>query len=165
MTTKADKETIVDLRRRVELSLGFDITSTRDCEVLSMELERFDRRFSLSVSTLRRFFGLIEQKNNYSLSTLNSLARFAGYSSFKNWEASRDNTIIEEPKAKSESRTDSESVADIVASLDDLLETLIRNPSLRLSASQLKSTTESTIMLYKLNAFPEWLWKKTGTQL
>lgn len=161
MTTKADKETIVDLRRRVELSLGFDITSTRDCEVLSMELERFDRRFSLSVSTLRRFFGLIEQKNNYSLSTLNSLARFAGYSSFKNWEASRDNTIIEEPKAKSESRTDSESVADIVASLDDLLETLIRNPSLRLSASQLKSTTESTIMLYKLNAFPEWLWKKT----
>ena len=56
MKTKADKETIADLRRRVELSLGFDITSTRDCEVLSMELERFDRRFSLSVSTLRRFW-------------------------------------------------------------------------------------------------------------
>ena len=126
-----------------------------------MELERFDRRFSLSVSTLRRFFGLIEQKNDYSLSTLNSLARFAGFSSFKNWEASRDNTIIEEPKPTLENKTDSESVADIVASLDDLLETLIRNPSLRLSASQLKSTTESTIMLYKLNALPEWLWKKS----
>ena len=62
MKQRADKETIQDLRRAVELKVGFDITSTRDCEVLSMEIERFDRRFSLSVSTLRRFFGLIEQK-------------------------------------------------------------------------------------------------------
>ena len=45
-------------------------------------------------------------------------------------------------------------------SLDDMIETLLRNPSLRLSASQLKSTPESMIMLYKLNALPEWLWKK-----
>ena len=49
MKQRADKETIQDLRRAVELKVGFDITSTRDCEVLSMEIERFDRRFSLSV--------------------------------------------------------------------------------------------------------------------
>ena len=52
MTTKPDNVTIEELKRSVELSLGFEITSTRDCEVLAMELERFDRRFSLSVSTL-----------------------------------------------------------------------------------------------------------------
>ena len=56
MKNPPDQTTIADLRRGVELKLGFDITSTRDCEVLSMEIERFDRRFSLSVSTLRRFF-------------------------------------------------------------------------------------------------------------
>ena len=39
----ADKETIQDLRRAVELNVGFDITSTRDCDVLSMEIEQFDR--------------------------------------------------------------------------------------------------------------------------
>ena len=42
MKQRADKETIQDLRRAVELKVGFDITSTRDCEVLSMEIERFD---------------------------------------------------------------------------------------------------------------------------
>lgn len=165
MKTKPDIETIEELKRAVELSLGFEITSTRDCEVLAMELERFDRRFSLSVSTLRRFFGLIEKKNDYSLSTLNSLARFTGHTSFKNWEESRD--LLKEssdsfkPPKDSDRKTDSEIITDIVQSLDDMIETLVRNPSLRLSASQLKSTTESTIMLYKLNALPEWLWKKS----
>ena len=40
------------------------------------EIERFDRRFSLSVSTLRRIFELIPRKSEYTQSTLNSLARF-----------------------------------------------------------------------------------------
>ncbi len=163
MKERPDRETIADLRRSVELTLGFDITSTRDCEVLSMKLERHDRRFSLSVSTLRRFYGLIPQENNYSLSTLNSLARFIGYTSFKNWDEKRDQYHIEESHPKlnqSKIKTDSESVGDIVQSLDDMIETLLRNPSLRLSASQLKSTTESINMLYKLNALPEWLWKQ-----
>ena len=163
MKEKPDTESMAELRRSVELTLGFDITSTRDCEVLSMELERFDRRFSLSVSTLRRFFGLIPQKNDYSLSTLNSLARYTGYTSFKNWEDSRGQIHTFEtnlPSSQSEAKTDAESVGDIVQSLDDMIETLLRNPSLRLSASQLKSTTESMIMLYKLNAMPKRLWKK-----
>ena len=164
MKVKPDKETISELKRSVELTLGFDITSTRDCEVLSMELERFDRRFSLSVSTLRRFYGLIPQKNDYSLSTLNSLARYTGYTSFKNWEESREHVHeidIKLPSSKTETKTDSESIADLVQSLDDMIETLLRNPSLRLSASQLKATTESTIMLYRMNALPEWLWQKS----
>ena len=45
MKTPADLDTISELSKSVELKLGFDITSTRDCEVLAMELERFDRRF------------------------------------------------------------------------------------------------------------------------
>lgn len=164
MKIKPDKETIAELKRSVELTLGFDITSTRDCEVLSMELERFDRRFSLSVSTLRRFYGLIPQKNDYSLSTLNSLARYTGYTSFKNWYESRGDVYeidVSLPSSQNKTKTDSESIADLVSSLDDMIETLLRNPSLRLSASQLKSTTESTVMLYRMNALPEWLWKKS----
>ena len=34
MKTKPDIETIKELKRAVELSLGFEITSTRDCEVM-----------------------------------------------------------------------------------------------------------------------------------
>ena len=162
MKTPADLETISELSKSVELKLGFDITSTRDCEVLAMELERFDRRFSLSVSTLRRFFGLIPKKSEYSLSTLNSLARFTGFTSFKNWEESRARSpVIEKIESqKITVKSDSQTVSDIIESLDDMIETLLRNPSLRLSAAQLKATRESAITLYKLNAMPEWLWKK-----
>ncbi|MAO46678.1 MAG: hypothetical protein CL823_05955 [Crocinitomicaceae bacterium] len=164
MKTTADLDTISELSKSVELKLGFDITSTRDCEVLAMELERFDRRFSLSVSTLRRFFGLIPKKSEYSLSTLNSLARFTGFTSFKNWEESRASfPVIEKIESqKITVKSNSQTVSDIIESLDDMIETLLRNPSLRLSAAQLKSTRESAITLYKLNAMPEWLWKKAN---
>ncbi|MGY8918267.1 MAG: hypothetical protein ACKVJ6_08335, partial [Flavobacteriales bacterium] len=60
-------ESIVSLRLDVEKKLGFDITCTRDCEVLADEMMRYDRRFSLSVSTLRRFFDLIKSNNPPSL--------------------------------------------------------------------------------------------------
>lgn len=64
---------------------GFEITCTRDCEVLSDELRSFDGRFPVSVSTLRRFFGLIPSESQFSSTTLNSLARYVGYRSFREW--------------------------------------------------------------------------------
>jgi hypothetical protein len=166
MKNPPDISTISDLKKGVELKLGFDITSTRDCEVLSMEIERFDRRFSLSVSTLRRFFGLIAQKNQYSLSTLNSLARFTGFTSFRNWEETRDNSdnVSKENSLlyKVNPKSDSKSVDNTIASLNDMVDTLIRNPSFRLSAAQLKGTKDAATMLFRLQAMPEWLWKKTN---
>jgi hypothetical protein len=64
---------------------GFQVTCTRDCEILSEELKDFDARFPVSVSTLRRFFRLIPMKGNFSTTTLNSLARYAGFSSFRDF--------------------------------------------------------------------------------
>ena len=39
MKTTADLDTISELSKSVELKLGFDITSTRDGDVLAMELD------------------------------------------------------------------------------------------------------------------------------
>ena len=77
------------LAKAVEKSAGMEVTCTRDCEVLSEELRSFDGRFPVSVSTLRRFFGLIPRTGHFSTTTLNSLARYIGYSSYKNWQLSR----------------------------------------------------------------------------
>ena len=75
----------IKLRADVENKLGFEVTCTRDCIILSQEMKRFDQRFTLSVSTLRRFFGIIKQNSPTSHSSLNALARYAGAPSYDKW--------------------------------------------------------------------------------
>ena len=162
MKNRLSENTIALLREAVEHKLGFDITCTRDCEVLSMEIERFDRRFSLSVSTLRRFYGLIDKKNEYSLSTLNSLSRFIGFRSFRNWEELKEHSKGSEVTSVKGMESDSASIAATIASLDEMIETLIRDPSFRLSAAQLKATKIAATQLFRLQAMPTWLWMKTN---
>lgn len=83
----ASPEILAQLVTQVERTSGIQVTCTRDCEVLSDELRAFDSRFPVSVSTLRRFFGLIPKKGHFSKTTLNALARYVGSPSFQAWEA------------------------------------------------------------------------------
>lgn len=83
------EDPLVLLAKDVCKSAGFEVTCTRDCEILSDELRSFDGRFPISVSTLRRFFGLIPKQSAFSLTTLNSLARYVGYPSYQKWEAAQ----------------------------------------------------------------------------
>ena len=62
-----------------------DVTCTKDCQVLSDQLQTFDNRYPVSVSTLRRFFGLVPNRGKFSKTTLNTLARFCGHMSFESW--------------------------------------------------------------------------------
>ena len=78
-----------DIRRlaaSVSEAAGFDVTSGRDCEVLKRELHEFDPRFGVSVSTLKRFFGIVNSGGGYSQSTLNAFARYCGHRSFTDWK-------------------------------------------------------------------------------
>lgn len=81
------------LAKEVGRVSGLDITCTRDCEVLGDELRAFDGRFAVSTSTLRRFFGLIPKKGNYSTNTLNTLARYVGYTSFRAWSQRQQSRV------------------------------------------------------------------------
>ena len=78
---------LAQLLKDVERTSGMEITCTRDCEVLSEELRAFDGRFPVSVSTLRRCFGLIKAKGSFSQTTLNTLARYVGHPSFRAWSS------------------------------------------------------------------------------
>ena len=78
-----------DIRRlaaSVSEAAGFDVTSGRDCQVLKRELDAFDPRFGVSVSTLKRFFGLVQSGGGFSQSTLNAFARYCGHRSFTDWK-------------------------------------------------------------------------------
>lgn len=92
-----------DIRRlaaSVSEAAGFDVTSGRDCEVLKRELDTFDPRFGVSVSTLKRFFGLVNSGGGYSQSTLNAFARYCGHRSFTDWKAKwgrKEATPVEPP--------------------------------------------------------------------
>ena len=56
----ANEDQLHKLAQDVEQACGMDITCTKDCQVLSDQLKTFDNRYPVSVSTLRRFFGLVE---------------------------------------------------------------------------------------------------------
>lgn len=70
-------EAIAALRKDIVRRCGFEIQTVKECRILSSELEEFDRRFPLAVSTIRRFFGLIPSESEFSITTLNALARYA----------------------------------------------------------------------------------------
>lgn len=55
---------------------------------------------SLSVSTLKRFFGKVKYGSSPSITTLNALAVFAGYSDWRHFESSTGKTEKEEPPAE-----------------------------------------------------------------
>jgi hypothetical protein len=156
-------ESIVSLRLDVEKILGFDITCTRDCEVLADEMMRHDRRFSLSVSTLRRFFDLIKSKNPPSLTTLNSLARYTGSTSFKKWDVDRHhqnddivNSIVENDLASIDSSP--EAITKSIASLELLLGLFEKSPGFKTSSKKIKEVQKLSIFLFRLEAFPENIW-------
>lgn len=73
------------LAREVEAAAGFDVTCTKDCQVLALELKKCDPRFPLSTSTLKRFFGLVHNPSEHSAATLNALARYTGNTSYRRW--------------------------------------------------------------------------------
>lgn len=71
------------LRIDVVAVCGFDIKATKECELLQQLMQQHDARFTLGISTLRRFFNLIPSDNRFSVTTLNSLSRFAGRPGFE----------------------------------------------------------------------------------
>ena len=160
---------IIALRVAVEYKLGFEITCTRDCEVLAQEMVRFDRRFALSVSTLRRFYGIIKHNRPPSLSSLNSLARYIGAKSFDSWETLQINAlshnethldIISNLNKSSEFiDTSPESINKTIRSLELILNQFVKSETFELTRQKIIEINKLTVHLQRLNTFPESLWK------
>jgi len=166
---------VIGLQSAVETKLGFVVTCTRDCIILSQELKRFDRRFSLSVSTLRRFFGIIKQNSPTSYSSLNALARYTGAASYDKWkeqytqdtkaDASVENDtsllgiLISERNAK-DFDTRPETITNSIQILNEILFQVEKKNTFHLSPQKLREINQLSYYLLKIDAYPTETWKK-----
>ena len=174
MKTTPTPETI-RLRSDVENKLGFEVTCTRDCIILSQELKRFDQRFSLSVSTLRRFFGIIKQNSPTSYTSLNALARYAGATSYDNWkdkliQASAEdattvdlqtrNVIFKSKPVPEPFDTRPETITNTIQTIDQILNQFEQKKEFKISSQKLREITQLTFYLLRIEAYPTETWKK-----
>jgi len=160
----------IKLRADVENQLGFEVTCTRDCIILSQELKRFDRRFSLSVSTLRRFFGIIKQNSATSYTSLNALARYTGAPSYDKWNDHHFHKSENKEKAghgifKSEITTKDfdtkpETITRTIQIINTLLHQVEQKETFHLSPKKLREINQLTFYLLNINAYPTATWKK-----
>jgi hypothetical protein len=169
MKTTPTPETI-RLRSDVENKLGFEVTCTRDCIILSQELKRFDQRFSLSVSTLRRFFGIIKQNNPTSYTSLNALARYTGAPSYDKWNDHHFRKINKKGKKTSEIfkaemksndfDTRPETITSSIQIINEILNQVDKKTTFQLSAQKLRDINNLTYNLIKIDAYPHETWKR-----
>ena len=83
--TAAFDQALDALRSDVIARCGFQIKTIKECEILRLEMQEYDPRFTLGMSTLRRFFKLLPSDNQFSITTLNALARFARKNGFEQY--------------------------------------------------------------------------------
>lgn len=169
MTTDQD-QWIHLLARDVSRAAGFEVNCTRDCEVLSDELRSFDGRFPASVSTLRRFFGLIPKAGNFSKTTLNTLARYVGYPSIDSWFDAHstdqhnqitDNLTLDNGPNRSslaKESVNSFSQAEAVRYIGRLIDRFENPRQFRMSSREFKRLKKVVLAIYERGTFEMEVW-------
>ena len=160
----------IRLRSDVENKLGFEVTCTRDCIILSQELKRFDQRFSLSVSTLRRFFGIIKQTSPTSYTSLNALARYTGAPSYDKWNdhhfqkvnkiEKKTSEIFKDEMTSKDFDTRPETITSSIQIINEILNLVEKKTTFQLSAQKLREINKLTYNLIKIDAYPNEAWKR-----
>lgn len=83
-----------DLRQKVCIVYGKQITSARDCDALAnILLEK--HAITLNSQTLRRFFGLIKSNSKSGGYTLDALSLYCGYNDFEYFKSVQTNKDLE----------------------------------------------------------------------
>ena len=167
MAPNADQ--LYRLAQNVGQACGMDITCTKDCKVLSDQLSTFDSRYPVSVSTLRRFFGLVANQGKFSRTTLNTMARFCGHMSFDAWaQNDRPSTmpartsVSPYASARPQVQMHEHAYSKSDGAMKDEMHQFLRdhaNPDhFRLSAKQFNTFKDSWFELYRRDTFNMELW-------
>ena len=151
------------LTQDVGHTCGMDITCTKDCQVLSDQLRTFDNRYPVSVSTLRRFFGLVENQGKFSKTTLNTLARFCGHMSFEGWaqgEKASAPPVRSTPTSRATAHDHAQAKSD--EAMKDEMRRFLKDHAdpdrFRLNAKQFNAFKDSWFELYRRGTFNIELW-------
>jgi hypothetical protein len=100
------EQTINDLKRAIEVKLGWGPAgewANYDFEKLSEEIQKVTG-ISLSVSTLKRFFGKAKYGSTPSVTTLNTLAAFLDFPDWRDFEMSVIRNEVPDPDKPSKPR-------------------------------------------------------------
>ncbi|MGB1348106.1 MAG: hypothetical protein ACPH1A_04660 [Flavobacteriales bacterium] len=161
MAPNADQ--IHRLAQDVGHTCGMDITCTKDCQVLSDQLRTFDNRYPVSVSTLRRFFGLVENQGKFSKTTLNTLARFCGHMSFEGWargEKASAPPVRSAPTSRATAHNHAQAKSD--EAMKEEMRRFLKDHAdpdhFRLNATQFNAFKDSWFELYRRGTFNMELW-------
>lgn len=68
---------------------GYGITSAADCERLAIDIQA-DAKETISANTLKRLLGILPYNKTHRMSTLDIVARYIGYGSWRELEKSAD---------------------------------------------------------------------------
>ena len=146
-----------------------DVTCTKDCQVLSDQLRTFDNRYPVSVSTLRRFFGLVPNQGKFSKTTLNTLARFCGHMSFESWVQqgkAATSSAVTTPSPRASLRPHVPRHESAQSKSDEAMKMEMRQflkdhadpEHFRLNAKQFNAFKDSWFELYRRGTFDMELW-------
>lgn len=91
---KVYEHEICELIRLVETKLGRPLTAPIDFSLLSFEIEKCLGE-TISISTIKRIVGYVNDEHKPSITTLNLLARYVGYHNWKTLQVHLDDVAPE----------------------------------------------------------------------
>lgn len=122
------------LQKDIEHQLGHNVTTSGDCELLSKEIFA-TTSIVISSQSIRRFFGLVAYKGNFTKQTLNCLSVYCGYA---NWDEFCKKNQAKDIFQLFDSQEDSSTYTDTDywEASEHLCERLMKNPNLVLETHQ-----------------------------
>jgi hypothetical protein len=107
---KIEKSELPDkLKEEIRRIFGKDIKHTRDCKVLADQIFKYTNR-SLSISTLKRFFGIVHTSFQPSKFTLDTLAAYAGFENMESRINPSEKKLVPDNILQEKLRTDVEKI-------------------------------------------------------
>lgn len=155
-------EALNALRVDVTTRCGFEIKSVKECRVLQRDMQQHDPRFLLGISTLRRFFDLLPSDNQFSITTLNTLARYArrkGFEYYTNLAAIR---MVKSNRVNWDSVMEPRLAVKEVPELEELIDTMSQAPFAQMSGRFIGQLLERIIPAYEAGLSPELMKRIMG---
>lgn len=155
-------EALQALRIDVISQCGFEIKSVKECRVLQRDMQEHDARFLLGISTLRRFFNLLPSDNQFSITTLNTLARYARRKGFEYYTNLAAIGMVKANRVNWDVVMASRLETKEAPSLEELIDIMNQAPFAQMSGQFMEHLLERIVPAYEAGLSPELLRRIMG---
>ena len=156
-------EALQALRADVIARCGFEIKSIKECKVLQRDMQAHDPRFILGISTLRRFFNLLSSDNQFSITTLNTLARYARRKGFEYYSELASVRMVKSNRVNWDVAMQPRLGTSLVPTLEELIELMEHAPFAQISGEFIDHLLARVIPTYEQGIDPELMRRILGS--